>query len=191
MKTDCCCDNTACQPWTLRSIFQVMKEAVYHPHAIDLDKRLADFSGNFNDKSYRVGPPAYLSEELLGYKLIGPDTFKGLSNAKLNYLTPEPIIPFCKINDQWSNIPYFGAKNVLQVGVYCTLFRPKLTDNGFCYTMNSFTKVVFNCQLLSSSWVSSPLNLPHLGLLRKLQCYKGSFYFFVKETLLSLSCLHF
>ena len=55
-----------------------MKEAVYHPHAIDLDNRLVDFSGNFNDKSYRVGPPAYLSEELLGYKLIGPDTFKGL-----------------------------------------------------------------------------------------------------------------
>ena len=120
-----------------------MKEAVYHPHAIDLDNRLVDFSGNFNDKSYRVGPPAYLSEELLGYKLIGPDTFKGLSNAKLNYLTPEPIIPFCKINDQWSNIPDFGAKNVLQDGVYCTLFRPKLTDNGFCYTMNSFTKVIF------------------------------------------------
>jgi hypothetical protein len=39
LKPSCCCDNTACNYGTLKSIFLIMKEAMFHPHFLDVDER--------------------------------------------------------------------------------------------------------------------------------------------------------
>ena len=57
-------------------------------------------------------------------------------------MTPEPLIPFCKINEAWFDPPKHGAKEVLEGSTrFCTLFRPTLTDTGICSTMNLFRRV--------------------------------------------------
>jgi hypothetical protein len=53
------------------------------------------------DESYVLKPPALISEELVGYKLIGPDSFKDQKNRHQHFMTPNPVIPFFKINDVW------------------------------------------------------------------------------------------
>ena len=138
----CCCDYTACDYGSIRSILQVMKESLYHPHLLDLDSRMTSFNGNVLE-SFISKPPLYITEELMGFKLIGPDSFKDQTYSQRHFFTPEPFIPFCKINDDWANLPYYGAEidNSTQIK-YCTFCRPKLSDYGICYTMNSFTKVM-------------------------------------------------
>ena len=118
-----------------------MKESLYHPHFLDLDSRMKSFDGNV-PKSFISTPPSYMTEEILGFKLIGPESFRDQTYPRIHFFTPEPFIPFCKINDDWAHLPYYGAKSVFGDKVkYCTFFRPKLTDYGICFTMNSFTKV--------------------------------------------------
>jgi len=70
------------------------------------------------------------------------------NNKHWHFLTPDPIVPFCKINDFWSNLPRYGAENVFKKGSYCTFFRPMLADYGICYTMNSFEKVKIQNQTI-------------------------------------------
>ena len=53
-----------------------MKEATRHPHILDLDERLKTFSGDMSDGSYPLRPPSYFTDELIGYKLIGSQSFK-------------------------------------------------------------------------------------------------------------------
>ena len=119
-----------------------MKESLYHPHFLDLDSRMKSFDGNV-PKSFISNPPSYMTEEILGFKLIGLESFKNQTYPRKHFFTPEPFIPFCKINDDWANLPYYGAEIDYSTQVkYCTFFRPKLTDYGICYTMNSFTKVM-------------------------------------------------
>jgi hypothetical protein len=142
IKTKCCCDNSSCSYGSMRSIFQVLKESMYHPHFLDLDSRMKSFDGNVI-KSFTSKPPLHMTEEILGFKLIGPDSFKDQTYSQRHFYTPEPFVPFCKINDDWANLPFYGAKSVFSDnGKYCTFFRPKLSDFGICYTMNSFTKVL-------------------------------------------------
>ena len=117
-----------------------MKESMYHPHFLDLDSRMYSFNGNVSE-SFILKPPSYITEELMGYKLIGPDSFKDQTKPQRHFFTPEPVIPFCKVNYKWTDLPRTGAEEVFKTGKYCTLFRPALTDFGVCYTMNSFTKV--------------------------------------------------
>ena len=58
------------------------------------------------------------------------------------FLTPEPTIPFCKMNNDWTDPPNWGTlkdKDAGGLGLrFCTLFRPMLTDNGLCFSMNSY-----------------------------------------------------
>jgi len=138
-----CCDTAiACDYGSIKSIFQVMKESMYHPHFLDLDSRMKSFDGDVL-KSFNSKPPLYMTEEILGFKLIGPDSFKDQNYSQRHFFTPEPFIPFCKINDDWAKLPSYGAKNVFGDKVYyCTFFRPKLTDYGICYTMNSYSQVM-------------------------------------------------
>jgi len=141
-KPKCCCDSSSCAYGSMRSIFQVMKESLYHPHFLDLDSRMKSFDGDVI-KSFNSKPPFYMSEDILGFKLIGPDSFKDQTYSHRHFFTPEPFIPFCKINDDWANLPFYGAISIFSDEVkYCTFFRPKLTDYGICYAMNSFTKVI-------------------------------------------------
>ena len=46
-----------------------MKESLYHPHFLDLDSRMKSFDGNV-PKSFISTPPSYMTEEILGFKLI-------------------------------------------------------------------------------------------------------------------------
>jgi len=103
-KPKCCCDNSPCAYGLIRSIFQVMKEALYHPHFLDLDSRMKSFDGDII-KSFNSKPPFHMSEDILGFKLIGPDSFKDQTYSHRHFFTPEPLIPFCKINDGWVNLP--------------------------------------------------------------------------------------
>ncbi len=141
-KSNCCCDHTACNYGNLKGIFQVMKESMYHPHFLDLDSRMYSFEGNVSE-SLISQPPSYITKDLMGHKLIGTDNFQDQTKPQRHFFTPEPFIPFCKINEKWSNLPMYGADNVFNTGKFCTFFRPTITDNGICYTMNSFTKVDF------------------------------------------------
>jgi hypothetical protein len=52
-----------------------MKESLYHPHFLDLDLKMKAFDGNVN-KSFISKPPFYMTEEIMGFKLIGPASFK-------------------------------------------------------------------------------------------------------------------
>ncbi len=149
----CCCDNTACNYGPLRSIFRVMKETMYHPHFLDLDSRMYSFNGNISE-SFISKPPSYITEELMGYKLIGPDSFKDQANPQRHFFTPEPFIPFCKINHKWTDLPMTGAERVFKIGKYCTFFRPMLTDFGVCYTMNSFVKVCCDTNKKERNFIS-------------------------------------
>lgn len=140
---DCCCDLTSCNNVTLKSMLRVMKEAVHTVHIVDLDKRMEHFRGNLSDDSSMRKPPSYLTEDIVGYKLINENNFLDQENPHSHFLTPEPIIPICKINDEFTNLPYHGIEGVFKDGKYCSLFRPDPTDYGMCFTMNSFKEVSF------------------------------------------------
>ncbi len=53
-----------------------------------------------------------------------------------------PFIPFCMLGNQWSDPPKWGSEYTSHLvfyqglSLFCTLFRPSLTDQGICYTFN-------------------------------------------------------
>jgi hypothetical protein len=48
-----------------------------HPHIIDVDERMANFSGNLSDDKLMRRPISFLTSEVVGYKLIDADSFQG------------------------------------------------------------------------------------------------------------------
>ena len=100
-RNSCCRDNTACYQGSIRTVMRIMKDGMFHPHALEIDTRLENFSGNMSDGSYPLLPTSYLTEDLIGFKLIGPDSFLDKEKPHRHFLTPDPLIPFCKINDEW------------------------------------------------------------------------------------------
>ena len=100
-RSSCCLDSTTCLQGSIRTLMRVMREGMFHPHALEIDSRLENFTGNLSDGSYPRLPPSYLTEDLIGFKLIGPDSFKDQKKPHRHFLTPDPLIPFCKINDAW------------------------------------------------------------------------------------------
>jgi len=98
---NCCQDNTTCGQVSIKTVMRIMKDGMFHPHALEIDSRLENFTGTMSDGSYPLQPPSYLTEDLIGFKLIGPDSFKDQKLRHRHFLTPEPLIPFCKISDAW------------------------------------------------------------------------------------------
>ena len=97
----CVPERTAYNLGSIRTRIQIMKDGMYHPHALEIDSRLEKFSGNLSDGSYPLVAPAYLNEDIVGFKLVGPDSFSDQKKPYRHHLIPDPLIPFCKINDAW------------------------------------------------------------------------------------------
>ena len=59
----------------------------------------------------------YLSHQLFILSEVDQD------KTHRHFLTPEPLIPFCKVSDYFSNLPYHGIEGVFESGKYCSIFR--------------------------------------------------------------------
>ena len=110
-----------------------MKEATRHPHFVDIDQKLKNFSGNILDGSYPLRPASYFTEDLIGYKLIGSQSFKD-QVTKLTYMLLSNTIELTSLVD-------FEFRVLL-----CLLGQIQIF-NFSSATLTKGTIVVPNCQL--------------------------------------------
>ena len=60
---------------TPASVFKVLSEAAPHAHIINLDERMKTFAGNLSADLAMRNPPAFLNEDIVGYKVIDEQSF--------------------------------------------------------------------------------------------------------------------
>ena len=151
--TSCPEDRTTCHDVELSTMMTVMKENILQPHFLPLKVLTSDiWRGDYKDA-------IDIASSDLPFPLKKP-----LESNIDTFGNQYPFIPYCKLNNMWSNLPKWGSKRVLKdnptnnslietlnkryphlpQSEFCTLFRPSLTDRGICYTFNSYDPTMYH-----------------------------------------------